>query len=199
MVSKGQAGLPRRLFSSTTRRGKPGPACNPPPQGQPATQDGLQGRPAPSLPCACYAPCLPQGKCDLCRFHGLSRLKIKTVRPLGPAKVGCRGRSERPAEAVSTPARAPARSWAPGLAHLAGTWEGWTGLQWTQASPLRAPASGLSAPQTSPGQACRDLTAACTALPNVLWPQRECCPGPPAVPAIACHLHGSLLATSSHR
>lgn len=115
MVSKGQAGLPRRLFSSTTRRGKPGPACNPPPQGQPATQDGLQGRPAPSLPCACYAPCLPQGKCDLCRFHGLSRLKIKTVRPLGPAKVGCRGSQRgllRPSapQPGPRPARGP-RAW----------------------------------------------------------------------------------------
>lgn len=94
-----------------------------------------------------------------CRSHGLSRLKIKTVGPLGPAKVGCRGKSERPAEAVSTPARAP------GLAHLPGTWEGRAGLSHSEPLPLVC----LSAPQTSPGQVCRGLAAACTALPSVPW------------------------------
>lgn len=94
-----------------------------------------------------------------CRSHGLSRLKIKTVGPLGPAKVGCRGKSEGPAEAVSTPARAP------GLAHLPGTWEGRAGLSHSEPLPLVC----LSAPQTFPGQVCRGLAAACTALPSVPW------------------------------
>lgn len=176
LVSKGQAGLPGRPSSGTARRGKPGPACNLPPQGQPATQGRLQGRPAP----VCLVPALlPTSRraSATCRSHGLSRLKIKTVGPLGPAEVGCSGKSERPAEAVSTPARAP------GLAHLPGAWEGRAGLSHSEPLPLvclsapqdlpwpglQRPRRGMHCPAQCPvgPRQCSPLPAACMAR---FWP-----------------------------
>lgn len=137
-VSKGQEGLMscgRRLgclggcFQVLPPEASPGLPAIWPPRSQPPTQNRLQGRPALSV----HVPAVPTASLRVCATCAGLRDPLAqdqtSSRPLGPAKAGCRGRSQRPA---------------PDLAHLPGAWEGGTGLEWTQSSPPQSHRGTLS-------------------------------------------------------